>query len=95
MSTEDKECLVTQSHAEISQVRSEMQESVKSLTSKVDKVYMDIHKQNCVIVGIQREVQATVNDLSTQFHELKQLVLSLLSPSVSTRQQALGEQQPS
>jgi hypothetical protein len=88
VSTEDMERLVTQSHAEISQVRSEVQESVKSLTSQVDKLHMDINKQNCVIVGIQREVQATVNDLLTlrrTKHWYMSLLALILEPCVTAR----------
>lgn len=39
-------------------------------------------------MGIQKEVQATVNDLSAQCRELKELVMNLLPSQVSTRREA-------
>jgi hypothetical protein len=81
---EEMEKLVQGSNNSVSQIRDEMRASVATLTSRVDKVHLDLQKQNGVIVGIQFEAQHTVNDLATQFKDLQELVVSLMLPSTSS-----------
>jgi hypothetical protein len=54
----------------------------------VEKLHMDINKQSGAIVGIQREVQLSVNYLSAQFKDLQELVMKLLPLQVSTSRDA-------
>ncbi len=82
------EAIVQESNQAVQEIRQEMHESVQVLSTHVEKFHLDINKQNGVIVGIQKEVQATVNDLSAQCRELKELVMNLLPSQVSTRREA-------
>jgi hypothetical protein len=86
-SVADLEKQVTQSSQDIQLLRQDMHQTVAQLSTRLDQMHSDMCKQNSVIVGIQRDFQMTITDMTSQFKELKNLVASLIqhSPPASTR----------
>lgn len=78
---------VQRSSQYIQQLRQEMHQSSTQLSARLDQMHADMNKQNAVIVGIQREFQTSMTDMTAQFTELKTLVTSFLHSSLpaSTR----------
>jgi hypothetical protein len=83
----DLEKQVTQSSQDIQLLRQDMHQTVAQLSTRLDQMHSDMCKQNSVIVGIQRDFQMTITDMTSQFKELKNLVALLIqhSPPASTR----------
>jgi hypothetical protein len=92
ITSEEMEKIVNESNNNLLQVREEMRTSVAALTAQVDNINTAVKKQNVVVVGLQKTLEATskdlkdsvnqqVADLSSQIQGLRNLVLSLLPPS--------------
>jgi hypothetical protein len=92
INTEDMERMVNESNNTILQVREEMRASVEELKAEVASISAQVKKQNAVVVGVQKMVETTsqdlkdsvnrqVADLSTQIQGLRSLVMALLPPS--------------
>jgi hydroxylamine reductase (hybrid-cluster protein) len=84
--------MVNESNNTILQVREEMRASVEELKAEVASISAQVKKQNAVVVGVQKMVETTsqdlkdsvnrqVADLSTQIQGLRSLVMALLPPS--------------
>jgi hypothetical protein len=92
INTEDMERMVNESNNTILQVREEMRASVEELKAEVASICAQVKKQNAVVVGVQKMLETTsqdlkdsvnrqVADLSTQIQRLRSLVMALLPPS--------------
>jgi hypothetical protein len=92
ITSEEMEKIVNELNNNLLQVREEMRTSVAALTAQVDNINTAVKKQNVVVVGLQKTLEATskdlkdsvnqqVADLSSQIQGLRNLVLSLLPPS--------------
>jgi len=94
ISTEDMERMVQDSSNIIQQVRNEMHTSVANLTVEVTKIGDQAKRQNAVVVGVQKTLEATTKDikesvnqqvaeLANQIQSLRTLVISLMpSPTL-------------
>ncbi len=83
----DLEKQITQSSQDIQLLCQDMHQTVAQLSACLDQMHSDMCKQNSVIVGIQRDFQMTITDMTSQFKELKNVMASLIQPSppASTR----------
>jgi len=99
ISTEDMERIVQDSNNIIQQVRNEMRTSVANLTAEVTKIGDQVKRQNAVVVGVQKTLEATTKDikdsvnqqvaeLTNQIQSLRTLVISLMpSPTLQAETQ--------
>lgn len=87
ISASEMEQHVKKSNQDIQIMRQYMNDSITQLSTRLDQMHSDINKQNAVIVGIQREFQTSITDMTTQFTDLKNLVTSFFQSSLpaSTR----------
>jgi hypothetical protein len=87
ISASEMEQHVKKSNQDIQIMRQDMNYSITQLSTRLDQMHSDINKQNAVIVGIQREFQTSITDMTTQFTDLKNLVTSFFQSSLpaSTR----------
>lgn len=83
ISVEEMEKIVQQSNKNISQVQQEMRDSVAQLATSVDHNNIAMKKQNAVVVGLQKTMEATVTDLkasvNTQVMTISSEILALCS----------------
>lgn len=103
VSSDDLEKAVEESNKTIMQVREEMRLSVEELSTNVAKIEKAVLKQNGVVLGISKTLEATsqdiktsvdlkFNDLSQQIQELRSLMSSLLpSPALQAVTQLGGQ----
>jgi len=63
ISAEDMERMVKESNNSIQQVRDEMSTSVTTLTEEITKIGEQVKRQNVVVVGVQKSLEATSKDL--------------------------------
>jgi uncharacterized phage infection (PIP) family protein YhgE len=97
------EKMVQESNEAISQVREEMRASVAELAAEMTSISTAVKKQNAVVVGVQKTLEATSKDikdsvnqqvaeLSYQIESLRTLVMSLLPPSAQQAETKSGGQ---
>lgn len=103
VSSDELDKVVQESNQNIQQIRDEMRQSVAVLTSNVEKLELAVRKQNGVVVGISRTLEATsqdikesvdlkFNDLSTQIQELRKMILvALPSPALQAAARSEGQ----
>jgi electron transfer flavoprotein alpha subunit len=103
VTSEKMEKIVNGLNNNLLQVREEMRTSVAMLTAQVNNINTEVKKQNAVVVGLQKTLEATskdlkdsvnkqVADLSSQIQGLRNLELSLMpSPTLQAETQSVGQ----
>ena len=75
--------MVQDSNSAIQQVRDEMKASVAELSSQVNTIGTQVSKQNAVVLGLQKTLEATTSDLKQnvdiKFHDLSKQIQDLRS----------------
>jgi len=83
LSSDELEKMVQDSNSAIQQVHDEMKASVAELSSQVNTIGTQVSKQNAVVLGLQKTLEATTSDLKQnvdiKFHDLPKQIQDLRS----------------
>jgi hypothetical protein len=84
------------SSQEIKLVKQTLDESVNTITARVDDLTTTIHKQNTIILGMQKDFQETMSEFSSRLTAIyaQSSVQQPLTPAVSTRDQRRWGESP-
>jgi len=70
VTTEDLEKHYNKCCSDINTIRSDLTTSIASIQSDVEKIKNDMEKQNAIILGMQQEVTAALQDFARKLYDL-------------------------